>query len=240
MNKAKCLALIPARGGSKRIVKKNIKMFCGQPIISYPIRTSIESGCFDRVIVSTDDKEIAGIAEQHGAEVPFLRPVSLAGDFVPTIEVTRHAIKWCILNQVEVEFICCIYATSALLTVEILQESFAALSMRDDKDYAFPVCRYSHPIERSMRLRGDAGDTIMMSFPASEMARSQDLEDSYFDAGQFYWGRPAAFLRDDKVLSSPKSLPIVIPGDTAVDIDTLEDWDYAERLYTFSRMTKSG
>jgi N-acylneuraminate cytidylyltransferase len=85
MNKAKCLALIPARGGSKRIVKKNIKMFCGQPIISYPIKTAIESGCFDRVIVSTDDKEIAGIAEQHGAEVPFLRPVSLAGDFVPTI-----------------------------------------------------------------------------------------------------------------------------------------------------------
>ena len=221
------IAVIPARGGSKRIPRKNIKSFCGKPILSRAIESAQASACFDYIMVSTDDEEIAAVARLNGANVPFLRPKSLSDDFVTTAPVIAHAIKWITNNIGSVDFACCIYATSPLLQPSNLQKALTAL-MATEQNFCFSVTSYPYPIQRSIYIRSD--DRIEMLYPQHLSTRSQDLEETYHDAGQFYWGRASAWLQEKPILCD-RSLPYIVPRYTVQDIDTLEDWERAEYMY---------
>lgn len=221
------VAIIPARGGSKRIPHKNIKLFSGKPIIGYSIEVARASGLFDRVIVSTDDQEIASVAEFYGAEVPFVRPDELANDFVGTSAVVRHALQWLAKNDCTVEYVCCIYATAPFVRSDDLRRGFQLLIERG-KEYAFSVTSFPFPIQRAVRINNDGG--IEALWPENILARSQDFEEVYHDAGQFYWGRAEAFLNDVTIFS-PASVPVVLPRYRVQDIDTMEDWLRAELMY---------
>lgn len=222
------LCVIPARGGSKRIPHKNIKDFCGHPIISYSISTAIASGCFDKIIVSTDDHTIAETAQACGAEVPFIRPREIADDHSGTGAVTAHAARWAQEQQLNPEFICCLYATAPLLTPPFLVEALAMLKARPDYDYCFSAAAFAAPIQRALKRDADGG--VAMFHPENYFLRSQDLEPAYHDAGQFYWGRLAACLKDEPIFLQ-KSLIYVLPRDRVEDIDTPEDWIRAEQMY---------
>lgn len=221
------LAIIPARGGSKRIPRKNIKLFAGKPMIAWPIEAALKSGCFDRVIVSTDDAEIAQVARAHGAEAPFVRPPELSDDHTGTIPVIAHAIQWQNANGEQASQICCIYATAPFVQVGDLQRG---LQMLDDTgvDYAFSVTSYAFPIQRAIRIRPDGH--VEMFLPEHFNNRSQDLEEAWHDAGQFYWGRAEAWLAH-KPLFSADALPVVLPRHRVQDIDTPEDWERAEWMF---------
>ncbi len=222
------LAVIPARGGSKRIPRKNIKLFCGKPIIAWSIEAAKKSGCFDDIIVSTDDKEIADIAKSYGANVPFLRPSSLADDYTGTIPVIKHAIEWFVEHCSTPSKVCCIYATAPFLREADLKEGYTKI--RNCKaDYAFAVTKYPFPIQRAIKLDIE-GHTEMFQ-PENFNVRSQDLIPAYHDAAQFYWGDTSAWL-DEKSLFSALSLPIIIPHYRAQDIDTLDDWHRAELMFS--------
>jgi len=221
------LAVIPARGGSKRIPRKNIRSFLGKPIIAYSIEAAKQSGCFDKIIVSTDDEEIAEVARQYGAEVPFFRPAELSDDYTGTNDVVKHAINWYIDKGQDVEYACCIYATSPFLQARFLQQGLEKLQITE-KAYAFSVTSFPFPIQRSIKIT--ANDSIEAFYPEHIFTRSQDLEEAYHDAGQFYWGRASAYLNDE-VLFSNSSIPIVLPRYLVQDIDTLEDWQRAEHMY---------
>lgn len=221
------LAVIPARGGSKRIPRKNLKMFCGKPMISWSIEAAKTSACFDRIIVSTDDAEIAAVAEQWGAEVPFVRPAELSDDHADTTAVIAHAIDWVASQGQDPNEVCCLYATAPFVTPEDLRRGLAMLA-EAGCDYAFSVTRYAFPIQRAIRITG-AGRVEMFS-PEHLNTRSQDLEGSYHDAGQFYWGRASAWL-DGKPLFSPVAIPIMLPRHRVQDIDTSEDWAHAEIMF---------
>lgn len=221
------LAVIPARGGSKRIPRKNIRPFCGRPIIGYSIQAAIDSASFDRIIVSTDDAEIADIACREGAEVPFLRPPGLADDFTGTNAVTRHAVEWFIENGESVEHVCCIYATAPFLQPETLRRGLWQL-VQDDAAFAITVTTFPFPIQRAVRIN-QAG-RLEMLWPEHLATRSQDLEDAYHDAGQMYWGKAEAFC-SDKALFAPHTIPVPVPRERVQDIDTLEDWSRAELMY---------
>ena len=221
------LAVIPARGGSKRIPRKNIKPFCGKPMIARSIEAALESGCFDRVIVSTDDAEIAEVARQYGADVPFVRPAELSDDYAGTVPVIRHAVEWFIANGEAPEQVCCIYATAPFVTGENIRRGLEALAGKDC-DYAFSVTSYAFPIQRAIRITS-AGRVEMFN-PEHFNTRSQDLEEAYHDAGQFYWGRASAWL-DGKVLFGTHAVPVLLPRHRVQDIDTLEDWERAEWLF---------
>lgn len=221
------LCVIPARGGSKRIPRKNIKEFCGKPIIAYSIEAAIKSKCFDKIVVSTDDAEIASIAEMYGAQVPFLRPENLADDYTGTIPVVKHAIEYFLAQGINISLVCCIYATAPLIQKRDLQIGLKQL-LKEDCEYAFPVTRYSYPIQRALKITSD--DRVEMFDKTQYEVRSQDLEDSYHDAGQFYWGKKDSWFHDKSIFSSG-SVPIVIPRFRVQDIDTEEDWKLAEFLY---------
>jgi len=221
------LCVIPARGGSKRIPRKNIKDFLGQPIIAYSIRVALESNLFDKVIVSTDDEEIAAIAREYGAETPFLRPANLSDDYASANEPIKHAIRWCKDKGFSLSYVCCIYATAPLLRVEYLIEAYEKLR-NSGKYFAFSVTSFAFPIQRAIRINNKG---VSMFYPQYLMTRSQDLEDSYHDAGQFYWGLPEAFLNNLTAFSN-KSIPIILPRYLVQDIDSLEDWRRAELLYS--------
>lgn len=220
------IAVIPARGGSKRIPRKNIRDFCGKPLIAWPIAAARESGCFDRILVSTDDDEIRAVAEAHGAEAPFRRPAELSDDFTPTVPVIAHAIAWA-RRTGAVERACCIYATAPLLRGDDLVRGRAILD-QGDRDYAFSVTTFPFPIQRALRLDG-RGHVVMID-PAQRETRSQDLEETYHDAGQFYWGRAEAWLAHRPILAA-RSAAVVLPRKRVQDIDTLEDWERAELLF---------
>ena len=221
------VAIIPARGGSKRIPRKNIKDFCGKPIIAWSIEKAIESGCFDRVIVSTDDEEIAMIAKVFGAEVPFIRSIDLADDNTGTIPVIANAVEWLNANGPLVEMACCIYATSPfILSSDLLQGLNVLQSM--EFGYVFSVTSYPFPIQRAIRIRTD--NRIEMFQPENLNVRSQDLEEAWHDAGQFYWGSAQCWL-EEKPMFSEYSAPIVLPRYRVQDIDTLEDWIQAEYMF---------
>ena len=222
------VAIIPARGGSKRIPKKNIKDFYGRPMLAYPIAAATESKLFDRVIVSTDCAEIAKFAVAEGAEVPFIRPDELSDDFVGTGPVTKHAINWLFDQGIYPNKVCCIYPTSPFLTADLLREGYRQLNAQPDKSFAFSVGRYSFPVKRALTLN-DAKDVTML-FPEHLVTRSQDLEDVFHDAGQFYWGDPDAFL-NNKPMFGPDSIPIFLPRHRVMDIDDEEDWLEAEFMY---------
>jgi N-acylneuraminate cytidylyltransferase len=219
-----CVAIIPARGGSKRIPRKNLKPFDGVPMIVRSIRTALDCGLFDQVVVSTDDQEIADVARAHGAQVPFVRPVELADDFTGTAAVIVHA-----LSQLPIfDYVCCIYATAPLLQAKYLRQGHELLVQHPDKSFAFSVTGFGFPVQRALTLNQQGALTSL--YQEFRNTRSQDLPEAYQDAGQFYWGRTEAWLRGD-VLFSPASLPVILPRHLVQDIDTLEDWKRAEYLY---------
>lgn len=218
------VAIIPARGGSKRIPRKNLLPFSGVPMIVRSIRTALDSGVFEQVVVSTDDAEIADIARAHGAQVPFMRPADLADDFTGTAAVIEHALE----QLPTFDYACCIYATAPLLQARYLRQGFELLEQHPHRSFAFSVCDFAFPVQRALTMDGEGALTAL--YPEFRNTRSQDLPEAYQDAGQFYWGRSAAWLRGD-VLYSPASLPVILPRYLVQDIDTPEDWKRAEYLY---------
>ncbi|HEX5710239.1 MAG TPA: pseudaminic acid cytidylyltransferase [Sulfuricurvum sp.] len=225
------VAIIPARGGSKRIPRKNIKPFAGLPIIAYSIKAAQKSGLFDRIIVTTDDEEIANIARGYGAEIPFIRPKELSDDHTATIPVIAHAIETLQNEGCKIEAVCCIYATAPFVRVEDIQNTYSAL-MEHNKLYAFPVTTFPFPIFRGVS-RDEEGN-IEMFWPEHFATRSQDLPEAYHDVGQFYWGTPDAWL-SGKPIFSKAATTIVLPRHLVQDIDTLEDWQRAEIMYKVIR-----
>jgi pseudaminic acid cytidylyltransferase len=221
------LAVIPARGGSKRIPRKNIKPFCGQPMLAWSIAAARESGCFDRIIVSTDDDEIAQVARDHGAETPFVRPEELADDHATTIPVIAHAIQWQAEHGATPVEVCCIYATAPFVQAADVQHGLAVLN-ESGADYAFSVTGYGFPIQRAIRIT--PGQRVEMFSPEHFNTRSQDLEEAYHDAGQFYWGRAEAWLQGKPIFSS-NAAPLILPRHRVQDIDTPEDWERAELMF---------
>lgn len=222
------IAIIPARGGSKRIPRKNIKDFHGKPMISYSIEAALTSGCFDKVIVSTDDAEIAEVARAYGADTPFLRPVNISDDYATTMDVMEHAIQWCLKEGWELEAVCCLYATAPFVRASDLQKGHDLLN-KSDAEYVFSATSFPFPIQRAIKL--DNSGSVSMFSPENELVRSQDLEEAYHDAGQFYWGKSAAFLNKLSVFS-PHSKVVLLPRSRVQDIDTLEDWVSAEHLFS--------
>lgn len=221
------VAVIPARGGSKRIPRKNIKEFCGKPMIAYSIEAALQSGCFDKIIVSTDDSEIAQVAKSYGAEVPFIRPKELSNDYTGTIPVIRHAIDWLVKQGSDPNLVCCLYATAPFVTAEYLQQGLQQLE-ETNAAYAFTVTSYAFPIQRAIKLNPELGVEM---FDANNFnTRSQDLEEAWHDAGQFYWGRVGAWL-SEKIIFGADSTPVILPRHRVQDIDTPEDWERAEWLF---------
>jgi len=221
------LCVIPARGGSKRIPRKNIKLFHGKPIISYSIEAALKSNCFDKVIVSTDDNEIAEIAQQYGAEIPFIRPKELADDYAGTIPVINHAINWFIEQNEIPKYVCCIYATAPLIQVGSIQKAYD-LMQQEKAEYCFTATSFPFPIQRAIKIQADK--RLAMFYPEHFNTRSQDLEEAYHDAGQFYWGKSEAFLQE-KPLFSEVAVPYLLPRNLVQDVDTFEDWEQAEALF---------
>jgi pseudaminic acid cytidylyltransferase len=221
------IAVIPARGGSKRIPRKNIKLFCGKPMIAWSIEAAKSSGLFEHIIVSTDDVEIAEVARQWGAEVPFMRPAELSTDYAGTVEVIAHATQWALDQGFDVDAICCIYATAPFVQVSDLNRGWVALES-DNWAYAFTVTDFSAPIFRSFKQLSEGG--IEMFWPEYFTTRSQDLPTALHDAGQFYWGRPTAWM-ESKQIFDHHSKPIVIPRWRVQDIDTPDDWQRAELMH---------
>ena len=218
------IAIIPARGGSKRIPRKNIKMFCGKPIIAWSIEAARTSGLFDHVLVSTDDAEIADVAKRWGAEVPFMRPANLSDDYAGTTEVIAHATQWALGQGWPVDAVCCIYATAPFVQADDMKRGLEALES-GDWAYAFTVTDYAASIFRSFQKNMDGG--IEMLFPEHFLTRSQDLPTALHDAGQFYWGRASAWM-DGKRIFDRHSMPIMIPRWRVEDIDEQDDWIRAE------------
>jgi len=220
------IAIIPARGGSKRIPRKNIRGFAGKPMIAYAIEAARECGLFDHVVVSTDDDEIAQVARQYGAETPFMRPAELADDYAGTMPVIAHAIGACRAIGWEADRVCCIYPAVPLIQTRDLQDALLLLE-QDGADYAFTVTAFPSAIQRALRR---LPDSRMQPFnPEYTGTRSQDLEPAYYDAGQFYWGRTEAWLGGVSPHQAGKGL--VIPEWRVVDIDTTDDWIRAEIIY---------
>jgi pseudaminic acid cytidylyltransferase len=221
------IAVIPARGGSKRIPRKNIKFFFGKPMIGRAIETALESEIFDHVIVSTDDEEIAEVAIRYGATVPFMRPAYLADDFTDTRLVICHAIDWFKKNTCELTSVCCIYATSPMMLASDLKAA-SEISDRANDAFVLPVTTYQFPISRALILNKDKKlEAIDSDFINT---RSQDLTETYHDAGQFYFASPKTWFEEKSILSR-KNIPLIIPRYRVQDIDTIEDWIFAEKLY---------
>ena len=221
------IAVIPARGGSKRIPRKNIKEFHGKPMIAYSIETALNSGCFDKVIVSTDDAEIAEVAKMYGAEVPFMRPANIADDYATTLDVIKHAIEFTEQQAWGIKNVCCIYATAPFLTPEFIQKGLKELT-ENAIDYAFSATSFPFPIQRAIKLNSE--QYVEMFQPEHLNTRSQDLEEAYHDAGQFYWGTANAFIARKPILGT-SSKAVLLPRKRVQDIDTPEDWELAEALF---------
>jgi len=220
------IAVIPARGGSKRIPKKNIKQFFGKPMIAWAIEAALSSGLFDRVIVSTDDNEIAEVAKKWGADVPFLRPASLANDYIGTSQVISHAVNWALLQEYYLEAVCCIYATAPFISKKDMNKGFQILSA-GGWDFSFSATEFPSPIFRSFKKDTDGG--VQMFFSEYYDKRSQDLPLALHDAAQFYWGTTQAWL-ECKPIFDRHSSPVLIPRWRVQDIDTPDDWTRAELL----------
>lgn len=221
------VAIIPARGGSKRIPRKNIREFAGKPMIGHSIDCALRSGVFDRVIVSTDDEEIAAVARSNGAEVPFLRPKELSDDHTGTTEVIAHAVGWLQEREPRLAAACCIYATAPFLRPADLQAAWQLLES-GAWHFVFSATSFAFPIFRSFRTLG-AGE-VQMFFPEHFATRSQDLPEALQDAGQFYWGRPQAWLARERLFDTHSTV-LQIPRWRVQDIDTLEDWERAQIMW---------
>ena len=220
------IAVIPARGGSKRIPRKNIREFAGMPMIAHSIAAAKKSGVFARIVVSTDDAEIADVAKGHGAEIPFTRPAELSGDHAGTTEVIAHAVNWLRGQGENPSAVCCIYATAPFIQAGDLQDGLRVLAS-GDWQYVFPATSFGFPIFRSFKQTSNGG--VEMFFPEHFSTRSQDLPEALHDAGQFYWGRPDAWTKGLRIFDRHSSV-VVLPRWRVQDIDTQEDWDRAEML----------
>jgi pseudaminic acid cytidylyltransferase len=225
------IAVVPARGGSQRIPRKNIRPFCGRPMIAWTIETALASRLFDRVLVSTDDEEIRDVAIRWGAECPFERPAVLADDYASTGEVMAHATGWVLDAGWQADAVCCIYPTAPFVESEDLRRGLEALR---SGEWAFAVAatEFDAPIFRSFRQREDGG--LEMFFPEHFSTRSQDLPRALHDAGQFYWGRPAAWVEQRQVFER-WSVPVLIPKWRVQDIDDPDDWARAELMFSHIR-----
>lgn len=228
------VAIIPARIGSKRIPRKNIKNFLGQPIIAYSIQAALETKIFNRVIVSTDSQELANIAVSYGAEVPFIRPIELSDDFTGTDAVVLHALNWLINQGVNMQYVCCIYATAPFINSDYIKNGLELLK-QENATSAFTVTTYSYPIHRSLKI--NEHNRLLMMWPDYMNVRSQDISIAYHDAGQFYWANVKNYLIEKKLFSQD-AIPIILPSYLVQDIDTEEDWQRAEAMYAAIRILK--
>lgn len=222
----KNIAIITARGGSKRIPRKNIKLFLGKPIIAYSILAALESSCFDEVMVSTDDEEIAEIARSFGAQVPFYRSAETSNDFATTADVISEVLHDYAQLGKQFRFACCLYPTAPFVTAEKLHRSYALL-VETRADSVIPVVRFGYPIQRALRIENNR---LHMIWPEQMNARSQDLPPAYHDSGQFYWINVSRFL-ETRELFSCDTVPAVVPETEVQDIDSEEDWKLAEMKY---------
>lgn len=222
----KNLAIIPARGGSKRIPRKNIKNFLGKPIIAYSIETALNSGLFDEVMVSTDDNEIAEIAKKYGAKVPFFRSEKTANDFAHIAEVIEEVLDTYKLTNNEFENLCCIFSTAPFIKKGRLKEGFE-LMINNNFDSVFPVLKFSYPIQRALKIENEK---VSMILPENFNKRSQDLMPAYHDSGQFYWMKTSEFYKQ-KRLFAENTGAIILSEMEVQDIDTNEDWEVAEMKY---------
>lgn len=231
----KTVAIITARGGSKRIPRKNIKDFLGKPILAYSIQAAISSRCFDEVMVSTDDEEIANLAEQLGAVIPFRRNPKTADDHSTTAEVIAEVLEMYKTHGKEFTFACCIYATAPFVTAETLQKAFAVLKEKDS-DSLIPVTEFSFPILRCFKMDDDS--RISFTWPEYALTRSQDLPAFYHDCGQFYFIKVNRFLKTKKLVTK-NTASIILPNTEVQDIDNEEDWKLAEMKYSFLLQKKA-
>ena len=225
------IAIIPARGGSQRIPRKNIRSFAGRPMIAWTIEAVRASGLFTHIVVSTEDEEIAEISRRNGAETPFMRPRELTHDHTATVPVIAHAVAFCTKLGWKFDYACCIYPGSPLLQPSDLA---AALQLANDRkaDFVYPVAEYAHPVQRAMRRL--TGGSMQFLQPEFELVRTQDLDKTYHDAGQFYWGRPSAWLAGKKMHTDGLGMPI--PNWRVIDIDSEDDWLRAELLFKAMRL----
>tara|TARA_Y100001968_G_scaffold327118_1_gene371521 strand:+ start:513 stop:1226 length:714 start_codon:yes stop_codon:yes gene_type:complete len=221
------ICIIPARGGSKRIPRKNIMSFCDKPLIQWSIEAAIESNCFDRIIVSTDDKEIADITLNLGVEVPFIRPRKLADDFAGTTAVMKHALNWCLEKNYSLSKICCLYATAPFVESEDIIKGKNLLDSLQKDSFVFSASYYDYPIQKALMLN-DNGNIEILNEKALKK-RSQDLQEMIHDAGQFYWGTIDSWFSGKSIFSGSK--PIILSKWKAIDIDTIEDWERAEIMF---------
>jgi pseudaminic acid cytidylyltransferase len=222
------IAVIPARGGSKRIARKNIADFRGKPIISYSIEAAQKAKIFDKIIVSTDDQEIAAIATKYGAEVPFIRPSGLADDFTPLIDVLIHAVTFFSQQNLQVEYVCNLFATAPFLVAEDIKSGFNILKEREDFDYCLSLTSFPSAIQRSLKLVGNGG--VEMNDLGQFTKRTQDLKEFYHDAAQFFWAKVKPLMNKNSVFTG-NTLPHLIPNFRVQDIDTQDDWRRAEFLH---------
>ncbi|WP_394221946.1 pseudaminic acid cytidylyltransferase [Alteromonas gracilis] len=223
------VAIIPARGGSKRIPKKNIKPFCGKPMVAHAIENALASPYIDSVVVSTDDEAIAEVSVKHGADVPFMRPAELADDFTGTSPVVRHALQTLLDKGWNIDYCACVYATSPLLSTSLINSCFETLKESSEIDYVFTAARFSFPIQRAILQTESGGVKPFDEFGITQ--RSQDLPPAFHDAGQLYWGHYKTWLNTSKRIFGEDSKMVVMPDHLVQDIDTPEDWLRAELLY---------
>jgi len=221
------LCIITARGGSKRIPRKNVRPFCGKPIIAYSICTAQESGCFDEVMVSTDDHEIAQISREYGAKVPFMRSETASSDYSTTVDVLLEVLGEYAKRSKTFDLGCCIYPTAPFITKETLRSARVMLAENPSILSVMPLVRFSYPIQRALKIKDGL---ISMFQPEHLNSRSQDLEPAYHDAGQFYWFRTAEFMRSKNIIGM-QTAGLILPESQVQDIDTEEDWALAELKY---------
>jgi pseudaminic acid cytidylyltransferase len=230
------VAVIPARGGSRRIPRKNVRPFCGKPVIGWVIETARASSLFDHVLVSTDDAEIREVALQYGGECPFVRPASLADDYTVTSAVIGHATRWALDAGWAVDAVCCMYATAPFIDAGDLRRGLDAL-ISGEWAFAVAATTFAAPIQRAFTQRSDGG--IEMYLPEQFNTRTQDLPVTLHDAAQFYWGRPDAWL-DGRRIFDRWSVPVMIPRWRVQDIDEPEDWQRAESVFRQLRHVTEG
>lgn len=225
------LCVIPARGGSKRVPRKNIRLFRGKPMITWSIEAAKSSQCFDLIVVSTDDSEIAKVSRSWGATVPFMRPAHLADDYEGTAPVVLHAIEWSIANKVEPKEVCCLYATAPFVSGVDIRRGMKMLAGAGPDQFVFTATNYASPIQRALLIDNESKISQMRE-PDSYEKRSQDLVRTYHDAAQFYWGRPRAWRGMKNMFNGSKAL--ILPRWRVQDIDTEEDWRQAELMHRAS------
>lgn len=227
MSKAKNIAIIPARGGSKRIPRKNIKDFLGKPIIAYSIEAALKSELFDEVMVSTDDYEIAEVAKKYGASVPFMRSKENSDDFATTSDVILEVLEEYKRIVDDFDYFCCIYPTAPFITPHVLIESFN-LMIKVKADSVIPVVKFNYPIQRALKINNN--NKLEYIWPENINKRSQDFDHLYHDAGQFYWSNVDYFYKNERLISQ-NSVPFVLAQTVVQDIDNKEDWKLAEIKY---------